>query len=345
MDEEVNKIGGQIMIKLGIIGTNWITQQFVDAAHATKKYQLTAVYSRTTAKAKQFGEKNGATGFFDNLTDFFKSETIDTFYIASPNSLHFEQAKQGIENDKNVIVEKPIVSNIKQMEILRQTLEEHPQARLFEAARQVHQPNFKVVKGQVAMLDRVQGATLTYMKYSSRYDAVLAGETPNVFTLNFAGGALQDLGVYVAYDAVGWFGMPDDVAYYPTLTSTRVDGKGVAILRYPEFDVTLNIGKTSNSYLDSEIYGLKNTIVMDNPAELGNVSIRDEAGKETVIGTKPADNPMISEAEDFARVINDPQNELNDRDYWTWLDLSQNVNKLLYNLRQSGKIVFPDDAQ
>lgn len=331
------------MIKLGIIGTGWITQQFIDAAHATQKYQLTAVYSRTVEKAKQFGETKGATFFSDDLNTFMASDAIDAVYIASPNSLHFEQAKLAIENDKVAIVEKPIVANLKQMEILRQTLEKHPKALLFEAARQIHQPNFKAVKDQIENLGRIQGATLTYMKYSSRYDAVLDGKEPNVFSLNFAGGALQDLGVYVTYDAVGWFGMPDDVAYYPTLTPTRVDGKGVAILRYPEFDVTLNIGKTSNSYLPSEIYGLKDTIVMSNPADLETVSYRDDKGNEMLIGTKPADNPMISEAEDFARVIEDPQNDQNQKDYWKWLDLSQNVAKLLYNLRQSGKIVFPDD--
>lgn len=333
------------MIKLGIIGTNWITQQFIDAAHATGEYKLTAVYSRTVEKAKDFGKPNGATVFSDNLGKFFANDALDAVYIASPNSLHFEQAMLGIKNDKAVIVEKPIVANIKQMEILRETLEQHPQSRLFEAARQIHQPNFEIIKNQISKLGRIQGATLTYMKYSSRYDAVLAGQEPNVFTLKFAGGALQDLGVYVAYDAVGWFGMPDDVAYYPTLAPTRVDGKGVAILRYPEFDITLNIGKTSNSYLPSEIYGLKDTIVMSNPADLETVSYHDADGHETLISEKPADNPMISEAADFARVINDPQNEKNDQDYWKWLDLSQNVTKLLYNLRQSGKIVFPDDKK
>ncbi|WP_367365368.1 Gfo/Idh/MocA family protein [Pediococcus parvulus] len=333
------------MIKLGIIGTNWITQQFVDAAHATQEYKLTAVYSRTIEKAKEFGEPNGATIFLDDLETFFANDDIDAVYIASPNSLHFEQAKLAIEHDKSVIVEKPIVSNIKQMETLRQTLEQHPQSRLFEAARQIHQPNFKVVEDQIAKLGRVQGATLTYMKYSSRYDAVLAGKEPNVFSLKFAGGALQDLGVYVAYDAVGWFGMPDDVTYYPSLEPTRVDGKGVAILSYPEFDVTLNIGKTSNSYLPSEIYGLKDTIVMNNPADLETVSYHDAEGHETLISEKVADNPMIDEAKDFARVINNPQDKVNDQDYWKWLDLSQNVNKLLYNLRQSAKIVFPDDNQ
>lgn len=34
------------MINLGIIGTNWITDQFVQAAHETGQYQLAAVYSR-----------------------------------------------------------------------------------------------------------------------------------------------------------------------------------------------------------------------------------------------------------------------------------------------------------
>lgn len=34
------------MLKLGIIGTNWITQQFIDAAAASGEWQLTSVYSR-----------------------------------------------------------------------------------------------------------------------------------------------------------------------------------------------------------------------------------------------------------------------------------------------------------
>lgn len=37
------------MINLGIIGTNWITHQFVQAALSTK-YELTAVYSRHLEK-------------------------------------------------------------------------------------------------------------------------------------------------------------------------------------------------------------------------------------------------------------------------------------------------------
>ena len=202
------------MIKFGIIGTNWITQQYVDAAHATNEWKLVGVYSRTIEKAKSFGEKNGATKFYDQIEDLANDPEIDAVYIASPNSLHFQQAQQVLAADKAAVVEKPIVANPTEWEELHQTLEAHPKARLFEAARHLHEPNFQAIQKQVGELELIQGATLTYAKYSSRYDSYLAGNEPNIFSLKFAGGALQDLGVYLAYDAVAWFGMPEEVAYF-----------------------------------------------------------------------------------------------------------------------------------
>lgn len=331
------------MLKLGIIGTNWITQQFIDAANESGEWQLTTVYSRHSETAQAFADKNHAGAIFTDLERFFSQGDFDAVYIASPNSLHFAQAKLAIEHGKHVIVEKPAVANQAEFEQLDECLAAHPDVLLFEAARQIHEVNFKRVKDQIDQLEQVQGATLTYMKYSSRFDAVRAGEEPNIFSLKFAGGALQDLGVYLAYDAVGWFGMPDEVAYYPTLLSTKVDGKGLAVLRYPAFTVTLNVGKTSNSFLPSEINGLQDAIVMDNAAELGKVTYHDVDGKAHNIGVQPDANPMLAEARDFAMVINDPAGH--QKEYQAWRQLSRNVNKLLFNLRQSGHIYFSDDER
>ncbi len=331
------------MLKLGIIGTNWITQQFINAASESGEWHLTTVYSRHSETAQAFADKNHAGAIFTDLERFFSQGDFDAVYIASPNSLHFAQAKLAIEHGKNVIVEKPAVANQAEFEQLDECLAAHPDVLLFEAARQIHEVNFKRVKDQIDQLEQVQGATLTYMKYSSRFDAVRAGEEPNIFSLKFAGGALQDLGVYLAYDAVGWFGMPDEVAYYPTLLSTKVDGKGLAVLRYPAFTVTLNVGKTSNSFLPSEINGLQDAIVMDNAAELGKVTYHDVDGQAHNIGVQPDANPMLAEARDFAMVINDPASHK--KEYQAWRQLSRNVNKLLFNLRQSGHIYFSDDER
>lgn len=331
------------MIKFGIIGTNWITQQFVDAAQASGEYELTTVYSRKKATAEAFGSKNGASQSFDDLTTFFTTGDFDTVYIASPNSLHYEQAVQAITAGKNVIIEKPAFATQAQMTKIQSLLAANPELHYFEAARNIHTPNFAAIAKQMAKMPMIQGGNFTYMKYSSRYDKVLAGEEPNVFSLKFAGGALEDLGVYPVYDAVTLFGVPQEVAYFPQRIQTGVDGKGVAILRYDDFDVTLNFGKTTNSHMPSEVYGLKDTIVIDDAGELTQASYFDAEGHETVIGTPVTDNQMLPEVRDFARVLNDPANPQNQADYHRWLDLSVQVNKVLYNLRQNGDIVFANE--
>ncbi|MBF3299481.1 gfo/Idh/MocA family oxidoreductase, partial [Leptospira borgpetersenii serovar Ballum] len=42
------------MIRFAVVGTNWITRQFVDAAHETGKFTLTAIYSRSLEQAQTF---------------------------------------------------------------------------------------------------------------------------------------------------------------------------------------------------------------------------------------------------------------------------------------------------
>ncbi|WP_137597300.1 Gfo/Idh/MocA family protein [Paucilactobacillus kaifaensis] len=331
------------MLKLGIIGTNWITDQFLEAANITKQWQLTTIYSRTKQRAQEYSEKFHAQEFFTDIDEFFNSGVFDVVYIASPNSLHYQYARQAIENDKHVIVEKPAFTNPDEFAQIEALLQAHPQVRLVEAARHIHTPMFAAVKKQVASMNQIQGATLTYMKYSSRYDQVLAGKTPNVFSLEFAGGALQDLGVYPVYTAVALFGEPNSVVYFPTMIATKADGKGVAILRYDDFEVTLNFGKTSNSHLESEVYGLKDTLVMDNPAELTKAVYYDERQQKHHLEAPVADNSMVGELQDFASLLANPDDEEQLNKYQAWFKLSRQVNSLLYTLRQSAGIEFPAD--
>lgn len=333
------------MIKLGTIGTNWITQQFVDAVKSTGLYDVTTVYSRHIETAEQFADKNGAADSFDDLKAFFASDTFDTVYIASPNSVHFEQAKLAIEHGKNLIVEKPAFMNQKEMAEIQRLLDQHPDVLYFEAARNIHTPNFLSIQKKLGELKTVAGAEFTYSKYSSRYDKVLNGETPNVFSPKFGGGALQDLGVYTVYDAVTLFGMPEEVAYYPQLIRTGVDGKGTAILSYPEYTVTLNFSKISNSHMTSEIYGLKDLIEIDDAGEIQHVDYLDQDGTRQPLGTDSGQNPMIPEANDFARIINDPANDQNQKDYAYWRQLSVYVNKILFNLRQDAHIFFVGETE
>lgn len=333
------------MLKLGIIGTNWITDQFINGIKDDGRWELASVYSRTAEKAAAYLAKFGFKESFSDINQFFEEGIFDAVYIASPNSMHYQYARQAISNDKHVIVEKPAFTNVDEFAQIEGLLQAHPDVRLLEAARHVHTPVFKAVQAKLTEMDKIQGATLTYMKYSSRYDKVLAGEKPNVFTLDFAGGALYDLGVYPVYAAVALFGEPESVVYFPTLIETGVDGKGIAILGYEDFEVTLNFGKTTNSHMSSEIYGLKDTIVLDDIADFSKASYFDDQQVEHALAVEAADNPMKYEIDVFTQILEDPTNETQIKNYQKWFLMSKQVNGLLFTLRESAGINFPADNQ
>ena len=72
-------------------------------------YHLQAVYSRKMKTAQEFCEPYGAISCYTDFIDFLDSE-LDVIYIASPNSLHFAQAKLAILAKKHVIIENPAVT-------------------------------------------------------------------------------------------------------------------------------------------------------------------------------------------------------------------------------------------
>lgn len=327
------------MLNLGIIGTNWITQQFIQASQESKSFQLTHVYSRTEQKAKDFAEKvKESVKISTDLEDFFNSDDFSTVYIASPNSLHFQQVKMAIENGKNVIVEKPSFSTTEEFSEIKQLLEKN-NVFFFEAARHIHEDSFEKVSEYIQQHhDKLSGASLTYMKYSSRYDAVLSGEEPNVFSRKFSGGALYDLGVYTVYDAIVWFGKPNEVKYQPEIISTGVDGSGVATLKYDKFDVNLLFGKTKESYIPSEIYFGKDTLWLDNAGTIRDIRIKS-SNKSSNIQTTSYDNPMINEASKFAKIIEDK----NVAEFEKLFGYAQDVNETIYKLRKDAGIKFLAD--
>lgn len=330
------------MISLGIIGTNWITEQFVRATDITKTFALTHVYSRTEAKAESFIEdlEKKNIKISTDLDAFFK-EDFDTVYIASPNALHFSQAQKALENGKNVIVEKPSTSTIQEFTILEKLAHEKG-LYLFEAARHIHEPIFKKIEEVVEKhRDDLSGATFSYMKYSSRYDAYQAGKNPNVFTTKFSGGALYDLGVYTVYDAVVLFGQPEKVDYDAEFLDSGVDGSGALTLKYSNFDVNIIIGKTKNSYMSSEVYFGRDTLLLDNGGDINHLDWADDNKNITDIPTTKSENPMDSEAREFARIMTENDHASYDK----LLQYARTVNRILEQARTSAGIVFDADEE
>lgn len=325
-------------LKLGTIGTSWITEQFIEAAVLSGKYSLEAVYSRTEEKASAFKDKFSANKIYTDWNAFLNDSNIDVIYIASPNSLHFEQAKEVLKHQKHAIVEKPMVTSFSDWdELIHLAVEQNKM--VVEAARHIFEPNFIKATKEIQKLPEIYGASLTFSKYSSRYDNVLNGEEPAIFSTKFDGGAANDLGIYVIYAAIHWFGKPNSVHAFHQKVQTGVDGKGTAILRYDNFDVTLHYGKINTSIHKSEVYGPDYTLVFDGITGLAEAAKMDARTGEIdkIKLDKPADNPLLWEADAFADLMNDFDSDDSKETLNTWWALAKQVHEVLDEIRQQTK--------
>ena len=228
------------MIRFAVIGTNWITRQFVDAAHETGKLKLTAVYSRSLEQAQSFSNDYLVEHLFTSLDEMAQSDAIDAVYIASPNSLHFPQTKLFLSHKKHVICEKPLASNIQEVEAAIALAREN-QVVLFEAFKTASLPNFLLLQQSLPKIGKVRKAFINYCQYSSRYQRYLDGENPNTFNPAFSNGSIMDIGFYCLASAIALWGEPHGVTATASLLESGVDAHGVVVLDYGDFSVTLQL--------------------------------------------------------------------------------------------------------
>lgn len=172
------------MLKLGIIGTGSIAHQFMEASQLAHAFQLTAVYSRKQETAQQFIANYGEVACFTHLEAFAQAD-FDVIYIASPNSLHYEQALLAISFGKHLIIEKPAFSNPKEFAHIIEAAKEK-QVLIFEASRNFHEKTLDVIKSFLSN-KKIYGATLNFSQYSSRMKNLLQGQYDNVFQSKLSG--------------------------------------------------------------------------------------------------------------------------------------------------------------
>lgn len=324
------------MIKLAVIGTNWITERFLAGAIASGKYELAAVYSRSLEQAKLFADKFGVTLTFDCLDKLAASDEIDAVYIASPNSFHAPQSIQMMKQGKHVICEKPMASNYALAQQAYQTAQEN-NVVLFEAFMSPYLPNFQIIKAQLPSLGAIRKAHITYCQYSSRYPKYLNGENPNTFNPDFSNGSIMDIGFYCVGSMIELFGEPKSIQAQAHLLESGVDGNGSIICGYDGFDVVVMHSKTSDSYVPSEIQGENGAILADMISIGEKVTKINRGGQTENLTVEQNSNPMFYEALKFAEQV-----EANQMDTHA-VERSLLISKVTTEIRKQTGVVFPAD--
>ncbi|WPU22541.1 Gfo/Idh/MocA family oxidoreductase [Cedecea neteri] len=324
------------MIRFAVIGTNWITRQFVDAAHESGKYKLTAVYSRSLEQAQSFANDYPVEHLFTSLDEMAKSDVIDAVYIASPNSLHGPQSLLFLSHKKHVICEKPLASNLAEVEAAIACAREN-QVVLFEAFKTASLPNFIALQQALPKVGKIRKVLLNYCQYSSRYQRYLDGENPNTFNPAFSNGSIMDIGFYVLASAAALWGEPHSVHATASLLDSGVDAHGTVQLNYGDFDVTLMHSKVSDSTIPSEIQGEAGSLVIEKISECQRVTFIPRGGKPQDLSQPQHINTMLYEAETFARLVE--ENAVNHPGLVT----SRITSALATEIRRQTGVKFPAD--
>lgn len=324
------------MVKFAVIGTGWIAEEFVKGTELVEGLKFSAVYSRSKEKGKAFAEPFGGAEVFDDINALAKSD-VDAVYIASPNSLHYEQSKLMLQNGKHVICEKPITVEPEEFEELRALAQEKGLVYM-EAIMYMHLPARKTLKKALENLGEITTAHFDFSQLSSKYPALKKGELPNIFNPKFATGCLMDLGIYCVYPALDLFGEPKKITSTAGFLSTGADGYGTTVFDYEDKQVTLTFSKVGQSRFGSQIFGDNGTISTPSISKLVNVSCFDNDGNETALTTDTEKHVLMSyEAQSFYNYITNPETR---QELEIINDLTLAVSKAMKIIREKTGIKF-----
>ncbi|CAM2859381.1 Gfo/Idh/MocA family oxidoreductase [Paenibacillus sediminis] len=328
------------MVRFGVVGTNWITEQFIEAASSVEGFELAAVYSRTSERAGQFASKYGVTKLFTSLEAMAASQEIDAVYIATPNSYHADQAILFLQNGKHVLCEKPMAANAVEVARMIQAAKDH-NVLLMEAMKSTLLPNFKVIQEHLHKIGPIRRYFASYCQYSSRYDKYKEGIILNAFNPEFANGSLMDLGVYCLYPLITLFGAPKEIEATSVMLDSGVDGEGSVLLKYDDKDAVVMYSKITNSYLPAEIQGEKGCLIIDKIHTPENVEIRYNDGTVEKLTVDQAHQPMYYEAKEFIDLIHQGKKESHNNSHQN----SYVTMQVMDQVREKIGLVYPSDKR
>ncbi len=324
------------MIRLATIGTNFITDWFMEGVQQLDSIKLVAVYSRNLEKGKAFAAKYGAEKVYDNYEEMAKDPDIDAVYIASPTYCHYIHAITMINYKKHVLCEKPVCSNRTELDLVIDAAKKNCVV-FMEAMKNVHSPGFYAILDNLHKIGNVRRATIQYCQYSSRYDKFKNGIIENAFNPKLSNGSLMDIGSYCIHFLASLFGRPKKILSDSILLSNGVDGAGTIIASYGDKQAEIMYSKITDSRMPTQIQGEKGCMIIEECPIIQKITIIYRDGSKEELEFESRENPMIYETMDFIELI-----ETNDIDH-RFLESSRIEMDITDEVRRQNNIVFPAD--
>ena len=325
-------------MRFGIVGTNFVSDFFMEGAKCCKECEVVAVTSRRYDNAVAFAERYSIPKAYKTYKEMCESGQIDAVYVATPNSTHKEIAMYFMSRGIHTFCEKPMASNASEVREMIECAKKN-NVYLHEGIVPLFSPNFDVVKSNLERVGKIRQVYINMAQYSSRYDAYLRGDNPTTFRRELSNGALMDLGIYVFSHALALFGKPKNIYSVANMLDGGADVAGSSILEYDGFNATLGYSKASNTENKIEICGELGSIIIGHPTMYKSIVFVDRKTGERENLYKETEHSFAYQIRDMIEQIKSGRNESTK----VSLDFSLTVHEVLTKSRAMSGIVFPCD--
>ena len=296
-------------LKIGMIGTNFISDDFCAAAAQVPGAELSAVYSRKQETGDAFAARHGIPQVYTDYDEFLDSG-LDAVYVASPNFAHCAQTLKALNHKKHVLCEKVMAVNEQEVRSMIDCARQN-NVVLLEAMRPDFDPAYDLIEQNLPRIGKLRRATFEFCQYSSRYDSFREGIIQNAFNPELGNAAVMDIGVYCIHSLVRLFGAPKNVKAFSTKLSNGFDGSGIVLLEYEDMTAEAVYSKIAVSVNPSVLQGEDGSIMIDYISKPESVSLRlRESARDTLAGGAieklpytPVKNNMIFEIQEFLKLV------------------------------------------
>jgi predicted dehydrogenase len=112
-------------LKTALFGTGFVGRVHLEGLRRLGYVQLYAIAEPETEKARKLAAEFGAERVEADYRRILEDPAVDAVHICTPNSLHFQMAKDALQAGKHVICEKPLTVSVEKakelVELARQT--------------------------------------------------------------------------------------------------------------------------------------------------------------------------------------------------------------------------------
>ncbi len=212
------------VLRWGILGPGEIAGDFADALARHTGQRIVAVGSRSRDRAAAFAAAHDVPRVHEGYEALVSDPEVDVVYVATPHSEHARNALTAIAAGKHVLVEKPLAVTA---DLARTIAAAAEAAGVF--AMEAMWTRFLPQTDVVAQL--LERGDLGELSLATADFAGGPVSDPRSRLLDPAqgGGALLDLGVYVAWWGRFALGAPETVQASGRLGSTGVDEQAVVV--------------------------------------------------------------------------------------------------------------------